>query len=85
MNAVSSDTMAVSALSKTDVLHLAEQKATLVGMQLSDFNAPTITFQPNGQPGKWLVFYTTKVIMPDGCFSILVDDKTKATLYKPCS
>jgi len=84
MRTGSSDTRAVPTLSETDVMHLVEQKAKLAGWKLSGLNAPTITFQPKGQPGKWLVFYTTKVVMPDGCFSILVDDKSKAALFEPC-
>jgi len=72
------------ALSKAEVLHLAEQKAKLVGMQLSLFGLLTITFQPDGQPGIWQVLYVTKVAEPDGCFYILVNDKTRAASYEPC-
>jgi hypothetical protein len=64
-------------LSEADALRIAATEARHRKMHIQGYEATSATFSRNDKgEGTWLVYFLNKDIPIDGCFFMMVDDRT---------
>lgn len=70
-------------LTSADAVLIAEKAATDEGIELDNYNAPSIVYVASGGKSRWWVHFDGKRAMPGNHFSVsIVDDAGTAHLYR---
>ena len=66
-----------------NLLPIAEKLALENGYTLSDYKAPTITF--DSEKDEWHLYYEVKgIVYPGGCFDVYIHSKTENSRLDHC-
>jgi hypothetical protein len=75
-SASSSATPGAPRLTETAAIRIALAEARRRKFDLRSLDAPRATFLQNAKGGTWSVYFQNKWAVEDGCFWMLIDDRT---------
>lgn len=72
-------------LSESEAIRIADNEATQLKVDLTDFDEPSATYVSDGRIGKWHIFYMARSHQIGACFSVDVYGRGERPHFSWCS
>ena len=72
-------------LSESEAIRIADNEATQLKVDLTDFDDPSATYVSDGRIGKWHIFYIARSHQIGACFSVDVYGRGQRPRFAWCS
>lgn len=72
-------------LSESEAIRIADNEATQLKIDLTEFDPPSATYVSDGRIGKWHIFYVARARQIDACFSVDVYGRGERPHFSWCS
>lgn len=72
-------------LTEAEAIRIADNEATHLKVDLTDFDDPSATYVSDGQIGKWHIFYMSRSHQIGVCFSVDVYGRGERPHFSWCS
>lgn len=72
-------------LSESEAIRIADKEATMLKVDLTEFDDPSATYVSDGRVGKWHIFYMARSHQIGACFSVDVYGRGERPHFSWCS